>query len=626
MTLLLHLLCSCVVSQYSPGDKKVGVQLFQWKFTDIKSECVNFLGPNGYGYVQTSPIQEHIEHSEEFQKCGPFNPWWLSYQPTGYEIGNRLGTEEEFIDMVETCNSAGVGIVVDVVLNHFATGNLNTTVSNWGNENTWNSTLLHENFPSPGYTSEHFNTAKCLWEDKDRKRWDSEYAKWATIYCRLFGLLDVDTDHPHVKFKIVEFLDKLVDIGVKGLRIDAAVHIEDTSLNAILNDVKDLPGGGRLYVYHEVLHSNDYGSYQESGRLYDLEYNMIVADAFKNKDGKTIDGITDSLKSTYFGLQLHDNAVVFLNNHDMERVDQWSSRVKPVHYREPEYHQAIIFNLLYQKGVPIIYSGYDLITSNSDFISENPLFPPVDETGAILPIVINSGECQGIWSCQHRKPYVYPLINIRNKIDEYTTNTLPHVSSMGHQSGQIYWGIAGVCFTVIDASSGMLLDLQTGLPKGIYCNVLYADMRDGSCIVRQGITHAGEKITYEVDASGSTTVQISHDDSYKAVVLFYDPSSMISPSGATSIYITVNVNDVAFGENLFVTGEMINWSTCNAIPCIWQNVGEWLCRPLIIDAITEIKIIKHGNDIPCDAPHWYGQIYDNVSVDPSDSANIRLVY
>jgi hypothetical protein len=35
----------------------VGVQLFQWPFADIAKECVDFLGPNGYAFVQTSPVQ-----------------------------------------------------------------------------------------------------------------------------------------------------------------------------------------------------------------------------------------------------------------------------------------------------------------------------------------------------------------------------------------------------------------------------------------------------------------------------------------------------------------------------------------------------------------------------------------
>jgi alpha-amylase len=33
---------------------------FQWNWPSIASECTNFIGPAGYGYVQVSPPNEHI--------------------------------------------------------------------------------------------------------------------------------------------------------------------------------------------------------------------------------------------------------------------------------------------------------------------------------------------------------------------------------------------------------------------------------------------------------------------------------------------------------------------------------------------------------------------------------------
>ena len=46
------------------------VQMFQWSWDSIASECTDFLGPAGYGYVQTSPPQETITGSQ----------WWVDYQ------------------------------------------------------------------------------------------------------------------------------------------------------------------------------------------------------------------------------------------------------------------------------------------------------------------------------------------------------------------------------------------------------------------------------------------------------------------------------------------------------------------------------------------------------------------
>jgi hypothetical protein len=54
-------------AQYELNDKAVGVQLFMWNFNDIAKECTEFLGPNGFSYVQTSPVQIHAKNAFDGQ-------------------------------------------------------------------------------------------------------------------------------------------------------------------------------------------------------------------------------------------------------------------------------------------------------------------------------------------------------------------------------------------------------------------------------------------------------------------------------------------------------------------------------------------------------------------------------
>ena len=42
---------------------KAFVHLFEWKWTDVATECEEYLGPNGFYAVQTSPPMEHIQAS-----------------------------------------------------------------------------------------------------------------------------------------------------------------------------------------------------------------------------------------------------------------------------------------------------------------------------------------------------------------------------------------------------------------------------------------------------------------------------------------------------------------------------------------------------------------------------------
>eukprot|EP00439_Symbiodinium_sp_Y106_P019512 s3684_g2.t1 len=92
----------------------VYVQLWEWNFDDIAKEfgweCVNYLGPNGIDAVQVSPVTEHILGSD----------WYTKYQPIGFGLNSRSGSEAQFAQMIAKCRGAGVQVIVDVILNHIA--------------------------------------------------------------------------------------------------------------------------------------------------------------------------------------------------------------------------------------------------------------------------------------------------------------------------------------------------------------------------------------------------------------------------------------------------------------------------------------------------------------------------
>ena len=71
------------------GDRAVIVQMFDWPWTDIASECTNVLGPDGYGAVQISPPQESIVLAADGY------PWWQAYQPVAYDLNSRFGTQAQ---------------------------------------------------------------------------------------------------------------------------------------------------------------------------------------------------------------------------------------------------------------------------------------------------------------------------------------------------------------------------------------------------------------------------------------------------------------------------------------------------------------------------------------------------
>src|SRR3954451_20434927 len=87
-------------SSADPGPKDVIVHLFEWPWASVASECVNVLGPKGFGGVQVSPPQEHVVLP------GQGYPWWQDYQPVSYRIESRRGDRAAFANMVSACHGA----------------------------------------------------------------------------------------------------------------------------------------------------------------------------------------------------------------------------------------------------------------------------------------------------------------------------------------------------------------------------------------------------------------------------------------------------------------------------------------------------------------------------------------
>ncbi|MYX40861.1 alpha-amylase, partial [Streptomyces sp. SID89] len=93
----------------------VTANLFMWNWQSVASECTGVLGPKGYGSVLVSPPQDSIRLSGA-------HPWWEVYQPVGYDLNSRMGTEAQFKSMVAACHSAGVKVYADAVINHMSGG------------------------------------------------------------------------------------------------------------------------------------------------------------------------------------------------------------------------------------------------------------------------------------------------------------------------------------------------------------------------------------------------------------------------------------------------------------------------------------------------------------------------
>jgi len=58
--------------------------------------------------------------------------------------------------------------------------------------------------------------------------------------CRLETLLDLKMESSYVRGKVISYLNRLVDIGVAGFRVDAAKHMWPGDLQYIYEGINDL--------------------------------------------------------------------------------------------------------------------------------------------------------------------------------------------------------------------------------------------------------------------------------------------------------------------------------------------------------------------------------------------------
>lgn len=438
--------------------RTVFVHLFEWKWTDIEKECVNFLGPKGFSAVQVSPVNEHIDPATvnlTNPDVGSFMPWWARYQPVSYKLESRSGTRAELISMIKTCKSVGVDIYVDILFNHMAA--TETIVGNAGTP--FNpSTLSYAD-----YNETHFNS--CVPQEIQQDDWANNATR--VRRCRLVGLPDLNHDLDYVKQTLIKHAQDLMDIGVSGLRLDAGKHMYVDDVNELLNGVT----GGEFYVFSEII---DYGSESisvlEYTPYYDItefRYEGTMNDRFTNYESKlaTLEDI-----GVKFDFVDPTSAVVFTDNHDSQR------HTGHLNFKdENTYSLANIFMLAHPYGYPKLMSSF--FFNDGEFARG----PPSDPLGNTKNVYNQDGSdvCgEGEWICEHRNIQAN-MVGFRNyattvgafEVFNWWSNGADAISF----SRKGPEGVAG--FVAINFETTRLTQtFNTGLPDGNYCNVLSGDI------------------------------------------------------------------------------------------------------------------------------------------------------
>ena len=268
---------------------------FDWPYSDIIDELENIANA-GFTTVQTSPAQVG---------AGSYTWYWL-YQPLGFYLSeNELGTPDELEELCTKAHELGMFVIVDVVANHLA--------------------------------GDHTNIQDDL---KDDQYWhtygdDIDYSNRYAVTHGNIGMQDLATENSYVQQCVLGYIQDLADVGVDGIRWDAAKHIglpSETDNSAFWPTVTT-NSGLDLYNYGEILDgpssssSDDYlmEEYTTYMSVTDNTYGNGVRESFASSTAPT--GYANWTTTDYVA---DDKVVYWAESHDTYSNDGGDSKYDDV--------------------------------------------------------------------------------------------------------------------------------------------------------------------------------------------------------------------------------------------------------------------------------------------------------
>jgi len=433
-----------------PGGKDVTATLFEWKFDSVAGECTNRLGPKGYGFVEVSPPEEHIQGSQ----------WWTSYQPVSYKIAGRLGSETSFRNRITACHNAGVKVIADSVINHMTAGS---------GTGTGGSSYTTYNYPGT-YSDWDFHSCRTS---------ITNYGDRSNVQnCELSGLSDLNTGSDYVRSTIAGYLNRMISMGVDGFRIDAAKHIAATDLAAIKAKLTN-PG---VYWVQEVIYGSGEavqpGEYTGNG---DVDEFRAAYDLKRIFTGERLAYLSNWGAS--WGYLASSQARPFVDNWDTERNGS------TLNYKYgATYTLANVFLLAWNYGSPQVYSGYEF--------SDNDAGPPNGGT-------VNACYADG-WKCQHAWRQIINMVGFRNAVRGTGVNNW---WSNGYQA--IAFGRGSKGYVAINHEGfAVTQTFQTSLPAGTYCDVQHGDRSGSGCTGPTYSVNSSGQFTATVGANDAIALYV----------------------------------------------------------------------------------------------------------------------
>ena len=284
-------------------------------------------------------IKEFAEWGDHLAKLGVnaiyFSPVFESdthgYNTRDYKlIDKRLGTNEDFKELVDSLHSKGIKVVLDGVFNHVGRG--------FG-----------------------------AFRDVVEKRWDSPYKDWFNInfdgnsyyndglwyegWEGCYDLVKLNLRNEAVIRHIFDAVKYWVEyFDIDGLRLDVAYCLDRDFLHRLRDLANNIKPGFALIG--ELLHG-DYNQFVNDGMLHSCTNYECYKGLYSSFNSRNMFEIVHSLKRQFgpeqWTLYKGKHLLCFVDNHDVTRVASILTDKR---------HLPLIYGLLFgMPGIPCIYYG-----------------------------------------------------------------------------------------------------------------------------------------------------------------------------------------------------------------------------------------------------------------------------
>ncbi|WP_455715950.1 alpha-amylase family glycosyl hydrolase [Anaerosporobacter sp.] len=429
----------------------------------------------------SSPV-ENITTIDPSNNCASYHGYWAK---DFFKTNTYFGSVSDFQTMINTAHAKGIKIVIDFAPNH-------TSTAEYGTMTFPEDGALYKNGT---YLGGFKNDSLGLF---NHESWTDFSTYESCVYHSMYGLADLNQQNSVVDSYMKEAIQKWLDLGVDGIRVDAVKHM---SLGWQKNWLSSIYSYKPVFVFGEWFNGGVTADTQmtqfanTSGMsLLDFRFANAVRNALGSKSA-TMKDLSSVITATGSDYKEVNDQVTFIDNHDMSRFMTLSTN----NGRAVENAYVL---LLTSRGVPTIYYGSEqYATGTTDPYNRGDM--PSFNTNSTAYKVIS---------------YLSPLRKTNPALAYGTTKERWLNDDVFIYERQFGNNVVVTAVNRNQSSSYSISGLYTNLPQGTYSDVMKGTLGGGSITVASSgavntfTLGAGQSAVWQYTASSSSTPIIGNVD------------------------------------------------------------------------------------------------------------------